>query len=200
MNRRDWLLAIVVASTALLVGCTAISSDARNIMAPGMSMPGTSASPIPQSTSAGSLAAGPSASAQMICGTETRDNISRALALAAPPHFVDSWINRRYTCTYQLAGGEFVVSVQESLDAASGRSYFDAMQGKLAPVQPIEGLANLGFPAFETAEGVVVFLKDNMTLQVDARMLMDKIGPQGVTRTAFSYEIATAILGCWIGK
>ncbi|TFC12513.1 hypothetical protein E3O19_12880 [Cryobacterium algoritolerans] len=90
--------------------------------------------------------------------------------------------------------------MEESTDAASARSYFDTMQGKLAPVQPVEGLANLGFPAYETADGVVVFLKDNMTLQVDARMLTDKIGPQGVTRTAFSYEIATAILGCWTGK
>ena len=200
MNRRDWLFGIVVASTALLVGCAATSSDAGNTMAPGMSMPGTSASPIPQSSSAGGSAAGPSASAQMICGTETRDNISRALALAAPPHSVDSWNNRRYTCRYHLTGGEFVISVEESSDAASARSYFDTMQGKLAAAQPIEGLANLGFPAYETADGLVVFLKDYMTLQVDARMLTDKIGPHGVTRTAFSYEIATAILGCWTGK
>ena len=200
MNRLDWLLAIVVASTALLVGCAAISSDARNTMAPGMSMPGTSASPIPQSPSAGSSAAGPSASAQMICGTETHDNITRALALTAPPHSVDSWINRQYTCTYHLTDGAFVISVEESSDTASARSYFDTMHGKLAPVQPIEGLANLGFPAYETADGLVAFLKDNMTLQVDARMLTDKIGPQAITRTAFSYEIATAILGCWTGK
>jgi len=71
------------------------------------------------------------------------------------------------------------------------------MQRKLAPTQPIEGLANLGFPAYESADGLVVFLKDNMTLQVDARQLTDKIGPHDVTRTAFSYEIATTILACW---
>lgn len=90
--------------------------------------------------------------------------------------------------------------MEESSDAASARGYFDAMQGKLAPTQPIEGLPNLGLPAYETADGLVVFVKDNMTLQVDATMLTDKIGPHGVTRTAFSYEIATAILGCWTGK
>ncbi|TFB54980.1 hypothetical protein E3N94_10515 [Cryobacterium sp. Sr3] len=197
MNRPDWLLAIAVASTALLVGCATTSSGAVNTMAPGMSMPGTSASPTPQSSSAGSAEAGPSAASQMICGTETRDNITRALTLAAPPHSVDSWINRQYTCTYHLTDGEFVISVQESSDAASARSYFDTMQGNLAPVQPIEGLANLGLPAYETTGGVVVFLKDNMTLQVDARKLTDRIGPHGVTRTAFSYQVATAILGCW---
>lgn len=196
-NRRVWLLAIAVASTALLAGCATTSSGAVSTMDPGMSMPGTSASPIPQSSSAGSGEAGPSAASQMICGTETRDNITRALALAAPPHSVDSWIDRRYTCTYHLTDGEFVISVQESADAASARSYFDTMQGNLAPVQPIEGLANLGLPAYETTDGVVVFLKDNMTLQVDARKLTDKVGPHGVTRTAFSYQVATAILGCW---
>ena len=90
-----------------------------------------------------------------------------------------------------------MISVQESSDAESARSYFDTMQGNLAPVQPIEGLANLGLPAYETTDGVVVFLKDNMTLQVDARKVSDKIGPHGVTRTAFSYQVATAILGCW---
>ncbi|TFC41986.1 MULTISPECIES: hypothetical protein [Cryobacterium] len=198
INRRDWLLlAIVVASTALLAGCAAISSGAENAMAPGMSMPGTSVSPIPQTSSAGSAAAAPSAASQMICGTETRDNITRALALAEPPHSVDSWINRQYTCIYHLTDGEFVISVEESSDAASARSYFDTMQGNLASVQPIEGLANLGFPAYETADGVVVFLKDNMTLQVDARKLTDMIGPHGIARTAFSYEIATTILACW---
>ena len=191
------MLAIAVASTALLVGCATTSSGAVNTMAPGMSMPGTSASPIPQSSSADTAEAGPSAASQMICGTETRDNITRALALAAPPHSDDSWITRQYTCTYHLTDGEFVISVQESSDAASARSYFDTMKGNLAPVQPIEGLANLGLPAYETTGGVVVFLKDNMTLQVDARKLTDRIGPHGITRTAFSYQVATAILGCW---
>ena len=196
-NRRVWLLPIAVASTVLLAGCATTSSGAVDTMAPGMSMPGTSASPIPQSSSAGSAEAGPSAASQMICGTETRDNITRALALAAPPHSVDSWIDRRYTCKYHLTDGEFVISVQESSDAASARSFFDTVQGSVAPVQPIEGLANLGLSAYETTDGVVVFLKDNMTLQVDARKLTDKVGPHGVTRTAFSYQVATAILACW---
>lgn len=191
------MLATALASTALLAGCATSSSGAVTTMDPGMSMPSTSAAPTPQSSSAGSAEAGPSAASQMICGPETRDNITLALALPAPPHSVDSWITRQYTCTYHLTDGDFVISVQESSDAESARSYFDTMQGNLAPVQPIEGLANLGLPAYETTDGVVVFLKDNMTLQVDARKVSDKIGPHGVTRTAFSYQVATAILGCW---
>ncbi|TFC90365.1 hypothetical protein [Cryobacterium sp. TMT4-31] len=90
-----------------------------------------------------------------------------------------------------------MISVQESSDAASARSYFDTMQENLAPIQPLEGLANLGFPAYETADGVVVFLKDKMTLLVNARKQTNKLGPHGITRTAFSYEKATTILACW---
>ena len=197
MNKRAWPLTIVVASTVLLAGCATTSVDATNTMVPGMSSPGTVVSPLPQPASAGGSAAGPSAASQMICGTETNGNITRALALTTPPHSVDNWINRQYTCTYHLTDGEFVISVEESSDTTSARSYFDTMQGKLASAQPIEGLANLGFPAYETVDGLVVFLKDNMTLQVDARKLTDKIGPHDVTRTAFSYEIATTILACW---
>lgn len=197
MNKRVWPLTIVLASTALLVGCATTSVGAETAMVPGASSPGTPVSPLPRPTSAGGLAAGPSAASQMICGTETSDNITRALALATPPHSVDNWTNRQYTCKYHLTDGEFVISVEESSDTTSARSYFDTMQGKLATAQPIEGLANLGFPAYETADGLVVFLKDNMTLQVDARKLTDKIGPHDVTRTAFSYEIATTILACW---
>jgi hypothetical protein len=197
VKRRDWLLGTVAASTALLVGCATTTSGAVSTTVPSMAVPGTSDSSIPKSTSAGSAEAAPSSASQMICGTETRDNITRALARAAPPHSVDSWINRKYTCKYHLTDGEFVISVEESSDAATARSYFDTMHGNLAPVQPIEGLANLGFPAYKTADGVVVFLKDNMTLQVDARKLTHKVGPHGVTRTAFSYGIATAILACW---
>jgi len=205
VNTRHALLTMVVTCTALLTGCAATSSDAGNTEASGMSLPETSTSPIPHSHPGNSEAdpstsVQPSASAQMICDTETHDNITRALALSAPPHSVNSWIDHQYTCTYHLTDGAFVISVEESSDPTSARKYFDTFQEQLAPTQPIEGLANLGFPAYETADGVVVFLKDNMTLQVDARMLTDKIGPHGVTRTAFSFGIATAILGCWTGE
>lgn len=136
----------------------------------------------------------------MVCGAETRDNIAKILALAAAPHTVDSWADRLYTCTYHLAGGPLVLSVKESGDAASARGYFDALRPTLGTTQTIEGLANLGLPGYETADGTVVFVKDNMTLQIDARKLPDSVGPHNVSRTDLAYQIATAVLGCWTGK
>lgn len=200
IHRRGWLLATALVATVVLAGC-GVPRGAPRQMDPEMHMPGMSASPTPPPPSTAASAAtsepGPSAASQMICGTEILDTITGALALAAPPHTVDSWVDSQYSCTYHLAEGAFVVSVQESADAVSARSYFDTLQGTLASAQPIAGLANLGFPAYQTPDGLVVFLKDNMTLQVDSTSLTEKIGPHGVTRGAFSYEIASAILGCW---
>ena len=132
----------------------------------------------------------------MICAQETKDDISSILALDQAPNTVDDWADATYTCTYQLPGGPLVISVKESPDPAAAGNYFDALRGKIRAV-PIKGLANLGFPAAQTSNGSVVFLKDGSTLHVDATGLPAGVGPQNVTRTDFAYQVATTILACW---
>ncbi|WP_353712856.1 hypothetical protein [Arthrobacter sp. K5] len=141
-------------------------------------------------------AAGPSKASQMICAQETSDDIASILALTEPPHTVDNWAGATYTCTYHLADGPLVISVKESPGPAAARKYFDALQGKLK-AEPIRGLANLGFPAAQTPDGSVVFLKDSSTLHVNAAALPAAVGPQDVTHTDFAYQVATTILACW---
>ncbi len=136
----------------------------------------------------------------MICGSETKDNLAKMLALSAAPHSVDSWADRIYTCTYHLADGPLTLSVKESADANAAHGYFDSLKATLGSTHTIDGLANLGLPAYENTDGSVVFVKDNMTLHVDASQLPEKVGPHGVSRNDLSYEIATAILACWSGK
>ena len=51
------------------------------------------------------------------------------------------------------------------------------MQALAKEATPIEGLANLGFPAYETADGSAVFQKDSFILQVDATDLPATLGP-----------------------
>ncbi len=60
------------------------------------------------------------------------------------------------------------------------------MQALAKGATHIEGFANLGFPAYETADGSAVFQKDNMILNVDASDLSDTVGPDGISRTAFA--------------
>ncbi|WP_251046237.1 hypothetical protein [Arthrobacter sp. ISL-85] len=138
----------------------------------------------------------PSAAAKMVCGEETRNNIARILALASPPRTTDSWADKLYTCTYALPEGPLVLSVKEAPDPAAARAFFDKQQQSTGQAAPIEGLANLGFPAFQTPASAV-FAKDNFVLTVDASALPAGLGPHQVSRDALAYQAATAVLACW---
>ena len=61
----------------------------------------------------------------------------------------------------------------------------------------MSGLIGLGLPAYEDTAGRVVFLKDNMTLQVNPTALPQRVGPQKTSRADFAYTLATDILACW---
>jgi hypothetical protein len=188
----------------LLSACTAAagstspveSAAAGTAAQPDAALPPRPAAAHPDDQHAGTQPTGPSEASKMICAQETKDDISSILALQQAPHTVDSWANSTYTCTYHLAQGPLVISVTESPDPATARNTFDTLQGKLQAI-PINGLANLGFPAAQTTDGSVLFLKDSSTLHVDATGLPADVGPQNVKRTDFAYQVATTILACW---
>ena len=187
-NRKPVMASLAVASLLLAGGAAAAGSTGHAA---------STAPPAPETTSAAPAASAPSDASKMVCGQETKDNISSILALKESPHAVDDWADSTYTCTYHLADGPLVISVKESEDPASARKYFDTLAVKIGGIAPIKGLANLGFPAYQTEDGSVVFLKDNSTLYVDATELPADVGPQKVTPTAFAYQVSTTILGCW---
>ena len=157
---------------------------------------GSTAAPSPSDDLALTAPDSPSAPAKMVCGEETRNNIARILALASPPLTTDSWADKLYTCTYALPTGPLVLSVKEAADTAAARAYFERQQQSSAQAAPIEGLANLGLPAFQTPASAV-FVKDSFVLTVDASALPATVGPQQVSRGAFAYQIATTVLACW---
>ncbi|HEY1155885.1 MAG TPA: hypothetical protein VGE95_06325 [Arthrobacter sp.] len=132
----------------------------------------------------------------MICADETRTNVIRILALPSVPSTVDSWADKLYTCTYTLPGGPLVLSVKETADPDAAHTYFQEQQRTTAGSAPIEGLANLGFPAFQTPASAV-FVKDNFVLTVDAAALPETLGLNQVSRDAFAYQLATTVLACW---
>jgi hypothetical protein len=202
-HRRLGLLATV---PILLAGCAAESSTSHTApgatattstaasMSPGMRMPDGTTMP-------GTLtAAGPSASARLVCSDEIRNDVATLLALPKPPAATTSWTNHVYTCTYHLAEGPLVLSVTESGTVAAARAHFTNLQQQLGSTQPIHGLENLGLPAFETPTGTVAFVKDDKTLRVDATRLPQHVGTPRFDRSHFAYTIATDVLGCWNGK
>lgn len=221
-NSKQWLGSLAAASL-LLTGCAAAAGTAdagtpdAGAAAPAAVRPVASApaSPAPavsgdhsgehsgghhgteSSAPAEGSERGPSDAAAMICGKQTKDNISAILDLEAAPHTVTNWADKVFTCTYHLAEGPLVISVKESADPKSARNYFDALKSEVGDSTPIKGLANLGFPAYQTEDGSVVFLKDNMTLHVNATDLPSVVGPDSIAPTSFAYQTATTILACW---
>ena len=218
MNKRKGPLGLIVAVPLLLTGCAAAeattghaaitrpatsSPSTSPTMSPGMSMsPGESMPGMASTTGAPTSqipvkAAGPSKAAQMVCGPETRRNVSTLMALHTPPPAKATWADHTYTCTYQLPVGPLVVSVKESPGVPAARSYFNAMRARSGHTSTLSGLIGLGLPAYEDTAGRVVFLKDNMTLQVNPTALPQRVGPQETSRADFAYTLATDILACW---
>lgn len=205
-------LTLLAASALLLSGCaTAADASAPAPTHPAhaqehsQSQTGAHTHQHPQHTPAAAdvadttPASQPSDAAKMICGPKTVAAVGTILALAQPPHIVKTWSHNLYTCTYHLPAGTLVLSVQESKDAAAALAHSQQLATTFPTTSPIEGLANLGFPGYETPDGIVVFVKDNMTLEVDASGLPATVGPHAVTGTAFSYQLATDVLACWTG-
>jgi len=218
MNKRKAPLGLLIAVPLLLTGCAAAEATTGHdaltrpatstpstsaSMSPGMAMsPGESMPGIAPATGAPrsvlpAKAAGPSKAAQMICGPETRRNVSTLMALHAPPQTKATWADHTYTCTYQLPVGPLTVIVKESSGAPTARSYFNATRARTAHTTTLSGLVGLGLPAYQDTAGRVVFLKDTMTLQVDPTALPQHVGPQKTSRADFAYTVATDILACW---
>jgi hypothetical protein len=58
-------------------------------------------------------------------------------------------------------------------------------------------MASFGLPAFDSADGTVVFLKDGKVLSVDARKVAHRDLPKGFSREGVAYAVASAVIGCW---
>ncbi|MFM9432194.1 hypothetical protein [Arthrobacter sp. MP_2.3] len=210
MKHRKTLLASVALSALLLSGCAAAAgsvSAPSEVSTPAPSAAKPEAGPTAGhgdghhgggTSSPGATKDGPSDAALMVCGDQPMDRLTSILDLASDPHTVNDWANNTFTCTYHLNEGSLVISVQEAADKASALKYFDAMQALAKEAKPIEGLANLGFPAYETADGSAIFQKDDFILHVDASGLPATIGPESITRNALAYQLSTTILACWI--
>ncbi|WP_458781160.1 hypothetical protein [Arthrobacter sp. D3-16] len=208
MKNRTPLLASLALSSLLLSGCTAAAGSVGAAPAPPSGAATSAASPsvvhsgghhdAGTAPSPRSSAEGPSEASKMVCGDQPMDRLTSILDLRQDPHTVNSWADSTFTCIYHLDEGPLEISVKEAADQATARNYFDAMQALAVGATPIEGLANLGLPAYETGDGSAVFQKDSFVLQVDASDLPETLGPDAITRSALAYQLSTTILACWV--
>jgi len=89
----------------------------------------------------------------------------RIPALPALPPTSDTWADKLYSCTDALPEGALVLAAKEAADPTAARVDFDSMQRDTPYARPIEGMANLGLPAFEASTGSVAFIKDSFVLK-----------------------------------
>ena len=140
---------------------------------------------------------GPSAAAQMICGDEIADAVTRTFRLdhtAEPTH---TWSDRLFSCDYELPGGMLHLSVKDSTREEAGLSHFSKLGASLPGMHPIRGLESFGLPAQENSAGDAIFIKDGKTLHVDATDLRASALPPDFTRSELAYGVAAAVVGCW---
>jgi hypothetical protein len=149
----------------------------------------------------GSAAAepGPSEAARMVCTGQVVEDVARILDLPSEATPSSAWEPPVFTCRFDLDVGPLTLSVHDATDRASGMAHFQGERISSTDARPIRGVYSLGLPAYETSAGIVSFVKDGKTLEVDASGLAGKrLGVENSrTRSEIAYAVATSVLACW---
>ncbi|WP_206445880.1 hypothetical protein [Agrococcus sp. KRD186] len=215
------LLTTIAVASLLLSGCAAASGEpAQSPEAPAHTMPdGTVMDGAEHGESGGDAAQesdgaapetdgaahetemtdaqGASEAARMICDGQVVTSAAQIFDLEPSAVPSSSWDSPMFTCTYDVDGAPVVLTVHDVTDAAAGQEHFDALQQQLG-AEDIEGMLGLGLPSFSTGDGVVAFLRDGKTLTVDATALPDGFGNGTSTQDEAAYQMASAVLTCWV--
>lgn len=165
-------------------------STGQTSMTPGETMAGMTAAP------ASGAAGAPSATAKMVCGDDIRAQVTQVLQLKMPAITHSTWTNQLFSCTYALPMGPMVLSVEQSSTNAEAAKYFAALRPSLGKTETVPGL---GERAYGTGTGIILVIKDNMTLKVDTTALPEVFGSNQQRRSDLAYEVASDVLGCWTG-
>ena len=210
------MLAAVLATAAVTAGCgttgmqmtggrSAHDHAARPSMrhmhggpgGSGMAMAGMHMRATAPGSGTGAGADQPSVAAAMICAVDTGRAIQRAFGLHAVPMRQQMWMPPVYGCAWKLPHSRLDMAVDDASDPADARQRFARIQAGTPRAHRIVGMANLGFPAFQSSAGMTVFLKDGKVLSVDARKVSPQDLPRGSSREAAAYAVASAVIGCW---
>ena len=195
--RRLWMAVAVAAPCLVVVGC----GDSGAHVTLGASSAPTGSSGSSQASPSGTLSvAGPSVSARMICSEEIANAVTLSLGLNGHPQKTSEWVKPVYTCTYRLLEGPLRLSVTEFGSDEAALQEFNRMRSQYVHDKaPIQTLDAFGVPAFLASDDVVLTVKDNKLLRVDATRLSKTVGPDHRTRRDLSYIVASSILRCWSG-
>jgi hypothetical protein len=184
------LLALVVSA-----GCAA-SRPAAEPAATTTTSTTTSTTVDPSVAAAQYASPTPPAAATMVCSDEIRTQVVGALGLTVQPIPQDSWADHVYTCTYAVPTGTLVLAVTVAPSDDAADSQLDALATQFGAADPEQ---DFGRRSYSAPAGVLVAVKDNLVLTVDARTLPDDLGPGHQRRLDVVRLLAAAVFACWTG-
>jgi hypothetical protein len=137
----------------------------------------------------------------MTCSeTEIQNAIVLGLDLSGPPKKTSKWVKPVYTCIYQLPDGPLHLSVTEYGSDAGAVAEFNQLKSQYERDKtPLQTLENFEVPAIRASDDVILTVKDNKLLRVDATQLPKTVGPLHRDRADLIYLVTSAILRCWSG-
>jgi hypothetical protein len=152
-------------------------------------------------SSGSSSITGPSLSARMTCSeTEIQNAIVLGLNLSGNPKKSSQWVKPVYTCIYQLPDGPLRLLVTEFGSDAEAVHEFNQLKSQYAHDKvSLQTLENFDVPAIRASDDVILTVKDNKLLRVDATQLPKTVGPLHRARQDLIYLVTSAILRCWSG-
>jgi hypothetical protein len=126
-----------------------------------------------------------------VCEPMVRNAVEASLGAPLPGTQVGGWTGRTYTCTYPLAAGKLVLTVD---DLGTKKKAKAAYRRRAAAASHRTRLNGLGNAAYQQADGTLVALKDQFVLTVDPTAAHAAVGPSDL-----AFAAALGVMGCWTG-
>jgi hypothetical protein len=182
---------------AVLLALLATGCAASRSAAPATATTATSTTVDPSVAAEQYASPTPPSSATMICSDELRRQVKGALGLDSIPTPQSTWSDHVYTCRYAVPLGDLVLAVAVAPSDDAAGTELDTLRAQLGTADPEQGF---GERAYSAPAGVLVAVKDNLVLTVDARALPDDLGPGHQRRIDVVRLLAAGVFACWTGE
>jgi hypothetical protein len=140
---------------------------------------------------AASTRAARSSPAADVCEPMVRNAVEASVGSPLPGAQSGGWVGHTYTCTYPLAAGRLVLSVD---DLGTKRQAKAAYRRRWSTAGHRTRLNGLGNAAYQRADGTLVALKDQFVLTVDPTASRVSVAPADL-----AFAAALGVMGCWTG-
>jgi hypothetical protein len=140
---------------------------------------------------AASTRAAASSPATDVCEPMVRNAVEASVGSPLPGTQSGAWSGHTYTCTYRLAAGRLVLSVD---DLGTKRRAQAAYRRRWSAAGRRTRLNGLGNAAYQRADGTLVAWKDQFVLTVDPTGARGSVAPPDL-----AFAAALGVMGCWTG-